>query len=161
MLNNFKILLGFLTVIHTTSGQTTEHKVVAKPGDGIYSLFRDHKIDPVYIDAFITLNKANIIGDNKLLIGKTYILPATQKTQDSITGTTVFNGEANKKIITNAIFGPEYETISIESTQLKNAVYYLIAGHGGPDPGTTSKYSFNFLTEDEYAYDVTLRLARK
>ena len=61
MLHDFKILLGFLTVIHVTSGQTTEHKVIAKPGDGIYSLLRDHKIDLGYLDEFIILNKSNII----------------------------------------------------------------------------------------------------
>ena len=34
-------------------------------------------------------------------------------------------------------------------------------GHGGPDPGAVGKYGNHTLCEDEYAYDVTLRLARR
>ena len=33
-----------------------------------------------------------------------------------------------------------------------------MAGHGGPDPGAMSKHSGRSLCEDEYAYDVALRL---
>ncbi len=58
------------------------------------------------------------------------------------------------------IFGPEYEKVVIISTELKGAVFYLVAGHGGPDPGAQGKYGNYTLSEDEYAYDVTLRLAR-
>ncbi|OWP64570.1 N-acetylmuramoyl-L-alanine amidase [Hymenobacter amundsenii] len=43
---------------------------------------------------------------------------------------------------------------------MRGAVYYLSAGHGGPDPGAIGKYGPHRLAEDEYAYDVTLRLAR-
>ena len=43
---------------------------------------------------------------------------------------------------------------------LQGAVFYLVSGHGGPDPGAVGKYNGKQLCEDEYAYDVTLRLAR-
>jgi len=45
--------------------------------------------------------------------------------------------------------------------QLKGAIYYLVSGHGGPDPGAVGKRNGHLLTEDEYAYDITLRLGRE
>ncbi|MEZ0485171.1 N-acetylmuramoyl-L-alanine amidase family protein [Fibrella aquatica] len=41
---------------------------------------------------------------------------------------------------------------------LSGAVYYLASGHGGPDPGAIGKFGKSLLPEDEYAYDVTIRL---
>jgi len=37
----------------------------------------------------------------------------------------------------------------------------LVSGHGGPDPGALGAYGNQTLAEDEYAYDITLRLAKK
>jgi N-acetylmuramoyl-L-alanine amidase len=59
------------------------------------------------------------------------------------------------------IFGPDYEEVTITDTRLTNQVYYIVAGHGGPDPGAMSKYKGYTLCEDEYAYDIALRMARK
>lgn len=42
---------------------------------------------------------------------------------------------------------------------LSGTVYYLASGHGGPDPGAIGRYGKHLLPEDEYAYDVTIRLA--
>ncbi len=58
------------------------------------------------------------------------------------------------------IFGKDYEKTPIYTEKLKGQVYYLISGHGGPDPGAMTKKDGHVLCEDEYAYDVTLRLAR-
>ncbi|SFR39112.1 N-acetylmuramoyl-L-alanine amidase [Robiginitalea myxolifaciens] len=58
------------------------------------------------------------------------------------------------------IFGPEYERVSPESKRLEGTVYYLVSGHGGPDPGAMTKYGGKAIAEDEYAYDITLRLGR-
>ncbi len=58
------------------------------------------------------------------------------------------------------IFGTAYEKTPIYSEKLKGHVYYLISGHGGPDPGAIGYKDGHQLCEDEYAYDVTLRLAR-
>lgn len=63
-------------------------------------------------------------------------------------------------IRTYDIFGPKYKEVSILSNELEGAIFYLVAGHGGPDPGALGKYGSYILSEDEYAYDVTLRLAR-
>lgn len=61
---------------------------------------------------------------------------------------------------TLAIFGPRYATVPILDGQLRGTVYYLASGHGGPDPGAVGVYGSHRLAEDEYAYDVTIRLAR-
>lgn len=65
-----------------------------------------------------------------------------------------------KQTVKFEIFGSDYERIEIVSSALKGAVYYLVSGHGGPDPGAVARYNGKTLTEDEYAYDITLRLAR-
>lgn len=59
------------------------------------------------------------------------------------------------------IFGSKYKEVTIQSETLKGAAFYLVAGHGGPDPGAIGTYGGSKVSEDEYAYDVTLRLARK
>lgn len=58
------------------------------------------------------------------------------------------------------LFGDTYSDVHIKDNSLKNKVYYLISGHGGPDPGAMYQYKNTQLCEDEYAYDVTLRLAK-
>jgi N-acetylmuramoyl-L-alanine amidase len=59
-----------------------------------------------------------------------------------------------------SIFGREYSILSKKSDQLKGKVYYISSGHGGPDPGAIAEIGGRSICEDEYAYDVSLRLAR-
>jgi N-acetylmuramoyl-L-alanine amidase len=61
---------------------------------------------------------------------------------------------------TYPIFGEKYAPVPLESTELSGCVYYISSGHGGPDPGAVGKFMNQSLCEDEYAYDVSLRLAR-
>nr|WP_026260540.1 N-acetylmuramoyl-L-alanine amidase [Spirosoma luteum] len=58
------------------------------------------------------------------------------------------------------MLGPKYARVTIKDRTLAGAVYYLVSGHGGPDPGAIGHYGKYPLAEDEYAYDVTIRLAR-
>jgi len=58
------------------------------------------------------------------------------------------------------IFGPDYEYTPLKSQKLLGKVFYVVGGHGGPDPGAVGKRSGRKLCEDEYAYDVSLRLCR-
>jgi N-acetylmuramoyl-L-alanine amidase len=58
------------------------------------------------------------------------------------------------------LFGSGYSSVPIEDESLKGQVYYVVSGHGGPDPGARCTECANTLCEDEYAYDVALRLAR-
>ncbi len=59
------------------------------------------------------------------------------------------------------IFGKKFQHIPLESTKLKGSIYYIVGGHGGPDPGAIGWEGQYKLCEDEYAYDVALRLARQ
>jgi len=58
------------------------------------------------------------------------------------------------------IFGSKYASVPLISNSLRGKVYYLVAGHGGIDPGAVGKYGKYQLCEDEYAYDISLRLGR-
>ncbi|MFP2994673.1 N-acetylmuramoyl-L-alanine amidase [Spongiivirga sp. MCCC 1A20706] len=58
------------------------------------------------------------------------------------------------------LFGEELSRVAIKNNDLKGAVFYLMSGHGGPDPGSVEQVDGKLLAEDEYAYDVSLRLAR-
>jgi N-acetylmuramoyl-L-alanine amidase len=58
------------------------------------------------------------------------------------------------------IFGKKYEHVPLEGNELRGKVYYIESGHGGPDPGAMVKLGKQTLCEDEYAYDVALRLVR-
>ena len=58
------------------------------------------------------------------------------------------------------IFGEKYRHVKIVDQKLKGQVYYIVSGHGGPDPGCDIHLNGHYLAEDEFAYDVSLRLAR-
>lgn len=58
------------------------------------------------------------------------------------------------------IFGKKYEKTPLSSHKLAGKVFYIISGHGGPDVGAEGTRAGHTLCEDEYAYDVALRLVR-
>ncbi len=58
------------------------------------------------------------------------------------------------------LFGSKESKVKIIDNSLKNKVYYLVSGHGGPDSGAQCLDCEKVMCEDEYAYDVVLRLAK-
>jgi N-acetylmuramoyl-L-alanine amidase len=58
------------------------------------------------------------------------------------------------------IFGKDHQNVVLKDKVLLGAIYYLVSGHGGPDPGAMGRDGKHVLCEDEYAYDVILRLAK-
>lgn len=58
------------------------------------------------------------------------------------------------------IFGKKHAYIPIVDNKLRDKVFYVVSGHGGPDPGAVGKHGSREIMEDEYAYDVALRLTR-
>ena len=60
-----------------------------------------------------------------------------------------------------AIFGEKYAVVPRKGSELAGKVFYLVSGHGGPDPGAVGSKADHLLCEDEYAYDVVLRLGRE
>ncbi|RPD98539.1 N-acetylmuramoyl-L-alanine amidase [Aureibaculum marinum] len=163
-----------LFITFFTIAQTPKKIVIAVNGDGIYSILRKNGLDPTkYFDQFIKLNKKSLTKNNGLFIGKKYVLPAikTDKSiaikssvlKDSISSKAIKNNkitEATVEQIYDPIFGKNHNPIVIKNKKLKGAIYYLISGHGGPDPGAMTTYNSKSISEDEYAYDVSLRLAR-
>lgn len=175
-LNRLKnsILTFFLVFIFNASVIKAQPiEVIAEKGDGIYSILSRNGLSGMkHLDKFIELNQNSIGKDKTLIPGKKYFLPDTNQNQltasilktESVrnnTGTKISEQQKSKgTIVKHEIFGKDYQDVEILGTQLKGAIYYLISGHGGPDPGAMAKYEGTFLCEDEYAYDVTLRLAR-
>jgi N-acetylmuramoyl-L-alanine amidase len=153
------IFIIFLFLVDPPSfAQNSHFSVVAEKGDGIYSLLRRHGLDPsTYLRPFIELNKSNLGKNNTLFEGKRYIIPATPAVHSVVS---VHEASSPTKLI-RPLLGKKYEEVIIRDNVLKGAVYYLISGHGGPDPGAVAKYGNYYISEDEYAYDVTLRLYRR
>ena len=162
------LLTVFLVLIIALPDLIAQNKeVVANNGDGIYMILRRNGLDPnLYADMFIELNKTRLGKDNTLFYGEKYKLPDVEENTTEInsgSGNPVSpepKAKVSSSIKNMDIFGPKYANVEIKSDELKGAVYYLIAGHGGPDPGAMGKYENHTVCEDEYAYDVTLRLAR-
>ncbi len=148
----------FMAILAT--GQDAYIAVKAEKGDGVYSLLRKQGVDPYEtFDDFIALNSENLRDSIHLYEGRTYFLPSA----DSISTTKADKVVAPKleDSVSYPLFGEGYSDVAIKSTRLKGAVYYLISGHGGPDPGAMTKYGNTYISEDEYAYDLTLRLAKE
>lgn len=136
-------------------------KVVAEDGDGIYLLLRRHGLDPTqHLQPFVELNQENLGQGNSLYAGKTYLLPASSAggSPEAKPSNTTAPAPA---VLIEPMFGKAYERVEVIDRQLQGTVYYLVAGHSGPDPGAIGKYGPYELSEDEYAYDVTVRLARR
>ncbi len=168
--------LLFLSVVFSSFSQDSLRTAIAEQGDGIYSILRKQGIDPTkFYKDFIQLNKAWIKDSTTLVVGRSYKIPrgvldsvsvATAKISDATITTDspkkIVKGNApTVKTSVHPIFGDAYEKVSEKSERLEGAVYYLISGHGGPDPGAVEKYKGKTIAEDEYAYDITLRLARE
>lgn len=65
-----------------------------------------------------------------------------------------------KGAVRERLFGKKLADVKVTSNRLQGACFYVVSGHGGPDPGAIGKIGKVELHEDEYAYDVALRLAR-
>lgn len=105
-------------------------------------MLRAQGIDPTptSVAAFKELNKAALKGGDELFVGTNYKIASSTKVYP--------------------IFGKAYEQVAISSSKLEGHVYYIIGGHGGPDPGTIGTFEGKMLPEDEIAYDTALRLSR-
>lgn len=65
------------------------------------------------------------------------------------------------KTVRYEILGKNYQDVTILDNKLKGKILYVESGHGGPDPGAEAKVAGRTLCEDEYAYDIALRVARE
>lgn len=179
--------------------------VVAKKGDGIYTLLKKHQLSSSSKNRkhFVSLNQGNFTSNDGLILGKTYKLPILvysyngksirstidmwdyQKAKKIESYNYKLKSHGIKKSIYKKdkvlwvpldlfqpknfqsasnniypIFGPKYQKVKIIDNKLAGHYYYIVSGHGGPDPGAIGKKNGKQLHEDEYAYDVSLRFAR-
>jgi N-acetylmuramoyl-L-alanine amidase len=155
------ILTSFFTLFICLLSLQAQHiEVTAEKGEGIYRLLTRNGLSAAqHLDAFIELNKDRLGKNNSLFAGRKYKLP--QASENTTVPAAVHAAvPAAGRTVRHEIFGQGYENVAIIDEQLKGAVFYLVPGHGGPDPGAVGIYGNWQLCEDEYAYDVTLRLAR-
>jgi N-acetylmuramoyl-L-alanine amidase len=158
---SYKIVIATVLILLSSSSFSQElKKIKAKKGDGIYSVLKQNGLPPAeYFNEFIELNKFNLRKNNALIVGRTYKLPRIiEKDTINQSASSTHISSPEKKVY--EIFGNNYKEVTIKSKELSNTVYYLMSGHGGPDPGAIGSLNGHILCEDEYAYDVTLRLAR-
>jgi N-acetylmuramoyl-L-alanine amidase len=139
-------------------------------GEGIYAFLRRHNCPDVrYYDEFIRLNEGKFGKIYSLLAGVYYQLPPTEtgnppqmeelpQSEPEVKNTEI--RKETKRKAKESLFGKLYENYEVEDRILAGACYFLVSGHGGPDPGTTYRLDGKNLHEDEYAYDIMLRLAR-
>jgi N-acetylmuramoyl-L-alanine amidase len=156
----FLVTLVFSGLL-STSAQDTLKTVTAQKGDGILSLLRRHGVNPYEAyEEFVGLNMENLKNSTQLYAGRDYKIPLGTETTP-VSEEQSRNEETGDKGENFPIFGKKYNPVYRKSKRLKGTVYYLVAGHGGPDPGAMTTYSGQSIAEDEYAYDITLRLARE
>jgi len=138
--------------------------VKAERGDGILSLLRKQGVNPYdHYDDFIAMNMDNLRDSVHLYAGRNYRLPLMKIDTVVIVDSIQKQATEIKKVVGKEyeIFGKKHSAVVSKSEKLKDAVYYLVSGHGGPDPGAMAVYGGKSIAEDEYAYDITLRLAKE
>jgi N-acetylmuramoyl-L-alanine amidase len=86
--------------------------------------------------------------------------PESYNNANTVKKAVVSGPEAPKKANIYKIFGKKYEEVPMKGASLKGKIFYIESGHGGPDPGAMFKKDGRTMCEDEYAYDVSLRVAR-
>ncbi|WP_426492597.1 N-acetylmuramoyl-L-alanine amidase family protein [Hymenobacter sp. 102] len=151
-------------------GQTTPRKATARRGDGVQTLLQRYGLNTrPQQQQFRRLNQGRLTKAGGLVTGRRYVLPAAApkaRASKSAAGSGLqarnptSRGISTQPLLPAKLFGPGYGSVPVRDRALRGAVYYLSPGHGGPDPGAIGQYGAYKLAEDEYAYDVTIRLAR-
>lgn len=138
----------FYLVFQTFSWGQSLINITPQSGEGVFELLRRNSVPIEYADEFIELNNGKLGQNDALLAGFVYQIQSDwQKIE-------------KEEWRSYPIFGEKYERTRIIDHSLQGAIFYLVSGHGGPDPGAVGKRDGHELCEDEYAYDVTIRLAR-
>lgn len=130
-----------------------QEKSFPKRGEGITLFLKRHnRVGGDYHRQFVELNKKKLGKDHALRMGVRYTLPPLQGKEATASTARRANYEP--------LFVRELASYKVHSSELKGACFYLVSGHGGPDPGAIGQIGQVELHEDEYAYDIILRLAR-
>ena len=156
-------LLIFLCFVNFCFPLCAQERSTPRRGEGISTfLERHHRSGMSYQKAFIELNRRKLGKDETLRLGVVYTLPPLREKRK----TDVHNEAPMPKhrpknsIVNEPLFGKALAQVKPTSSRLRNACFYVVSGHGGPDPGAIGQVGNKELHEDEYAYDIALRLAR-
>ena len=151
-----RVALLFFMLLAFSACATAQNTVdTPRRGEGINAfLERNDRPGRAYYREFLRLNKSKLRGKKQLLMGVKYTLPPLHD------GAETQNGSQGKKIVSQPLFGKKLADVEVTGNRLKGACFYVVSGHGGPDPGAIGRVGKHQLHEDEYAYDVALRLAR-
>lgn len=153
-----RFVVIFLSIVLSIGAYAQNEKDTPRNGEGItVFLKRNKRSGTVYYNQFIQLNKGKFGKGNTLRKGVVYILPPLTGKGKQTESYSDKSSEIKRK---NKLFGIKYEDYTIKSDKLKGACFYLSSGHGGPDPGAMGNVNGRIINEDEYAYDIILRLAR-
>lgn len=134
-----------------------QEKAYPKNGEGIeLFLKRFNRTGSYYQKEFIRLNKSKLGKNNMLITGVKYTIPPLKEDKQPVKS----EPASKRRKGYEPLFGEKLASYNVESNELKGACFYLVSGHGGPDPGAIGKMGNHELHEDEYAYDIILRIAR-
>lgn len=140
-------------------GLSAQQQAKPQSGEGIRSfLERMNRPGKRNYDAFVALNRKKLGEKVQLQRGVSYALPPLAKVQKQ--DQKGLSEPSKRTSIHEPLFGKALADVKITSSKLSGACFYVVSGHGGPDPGAIGKVGNIELHEDEYAYDIALRLAR-
>ena len=137
--------IATLAFLLLAAGGSLHAQDTARPkrGEGISMMLRRFGLtSQEHYRQFLELNKGKFTKGNGLKMGVEYVLPPLEAEN------------------TEPLFGKKLARYKVTAQDLKGACFYLVSGHGGPDPGAIGVSNGRQLHEDEYAYDIMLRLAR-
>lgn len=165
----FCLLTIFFCTLFAFNASAQEERDSPRRGEGI-SVFLERNKRPgrAYYKEFLELNKKRLKGKEELRLGVKYVLPPLRNGGNSVDGgkegatdSSASKPAGNRKrAINEPLFGKALADVKVTSNRLQGACFYVVSGHGGPDPGAIGRIGKIELHEDEYAYDVALRLAR-
>ena len=106
---------------------------------GFTLLQRHNRLNQKYYRAFIKLNKNKLGKDNELKKHHTYIIPDLSEKTRMPMKLLLKMSLAEKIRVGESPFGKKEERVKLLNNQLEGACFYIVSGHGGPDPGAIGK----------------------
>ncbi|NNK76128.1 MAG: hypothetical protein HKP42_08690, partial [Maribacter sp.] len=132
--NSLFVLFTILS-LNTVIAQDSLQTVIAKNGDGIFSILRNEGIDVVkYYAEFLDLNENKIIKGSQLTVGEVYLIPDAP---DSFKRRGIRIEMPDAKEI--PIFKEELASLKIKDSTLNNTVFYVLTNTGSSAEEATRK----------------------
>jgi len=138
------LIIFILSLSNPIFSQENFKWVTVKKGEGFNAFLYRNQLTPAkHTTQFKALNPGRFTKSGHLIAGRKYKIPLRYSVHSI------------------PLLGKEHASVKQVNNSLEGAVIHLVAGHGGPDPGAVGKVSGNKICEDEYAYDIVLRLGKE